>query len=345
MELEQHQSVPSPHPDMHDAELRYDLFRGKWVLVSRLRDRLPHDFVKRSEDQSYDPDHDPFNDPVEYGDYHDTLIYRNEQGEWTTRVFPHKFPKVEDSDQADLSDGPYPGMVATGDHEIVVKKGGRRNFALLETVELAEVIDAYQERYLALMKRRDVRSITIFHNHGPGTGGSIIHPHSQIISLPVIFHVVLHEVMMCERYREQAALNLFEVIGQYEVEVGRRMVYENEAFIVYCPYASSRAFEMRILPKKPQPYFERITDQEKMHLADALKTALSALYHGLGNPDVNYYIRTAPCTGQDYPDFSYYVEVFPRTHVYAGFESATDIDIVAMPPEDAALFLRGALKD
>ena len=102
---------------------------------------------------------------------------------------------------------------------------------------------------------------------------------------------------------------------------------------------------MRILPKKQQPYFERITDAQKQTLADALSQSLRALYIGLDDPDFNFYIRTAPCTGQDYTEYSFYVDVFPRTHVYAGFEFATDIEVVPLSPEDSAAYLRESLQD
>lgn len=327
-----------------DAELRYDLFRGRWVLVSAERGRRPDDFIEQGQKLEYDPQDDPFLDPEESGQEPDTLIYRDPEGEWTTRVFPNKYPVVSRSGElSDQSVGPYPAISAIGMHEVVVTRDGRRTFALLDIVELAEVIDAYQERYLAMMKVRNVRSITIFHNHGIKAGGSIIHPHSQILSLPVISSRVMQEVQTTERYFKQAGVHLFDVIAEFEQEEGDRIVYENEKFIVYCPFASARAYEMRVLPKKHQPYFERINTEEKVLLADALKNALQALYYGLDDPDYNYYIRTAPCNGQDYQEFSYYIEILPRTHIFAGFEAATDIDIVPLAPEDAAAYLRDVL--
>lgn len=324
-----------------NGELRYDLLRERWVLVSAARGRKPGDYASDDYTQEpYDTDSDSLAGMGDVDKERDTLIYRNADGEWTTRVMPNKFPVVTDTSLDDLSDGPYPGLVAAGTHEIVVTRDGRRTFALLSQMELAEVIDAYQERYLALMKQRDVRSITIFHNHGKGAGSTLKHPHSQILALPIVASTIMRELDVVSRYKKQSGMHLFSLISQYEAEQKMRVIYENDDFIAYCPFASRRAYEVRIIPKVPQPYFERITREEKISLADALGTVLGAIYEGLDDPDYNYFIRTAPCNGQDYPDFSYYVEVLPRTHIYTGFEAATDIDIVPLAPEDAAAYLR-----
>ncbi len=328
----------------HASELRHDILRDEWVVIADNRDKRPDDFAQESVEQEYDIESDVFADPEKTGQEKDVLIYTNEEGEWTTRVFPNKYPAVANIDeQADISDGPYQAMIATGDHEIVVTRDGKKTFALLEENELAEVIDAYRERYIELMSGASTSSISIFHNHGKKAGASLVHPHSQIVTLPVVQPAVSREIASCRDYVQKTKEHLFEVIAEYELENGQRIVYTNDKFIVYCPFASSRAFQMRILPREPQPYFERITPEDEIFLADALSHSLKALYNGLDNPDFNYYIRSAPCDGQAYDEYSYHVDVFPRTHIYAGFEFATDIEIVPMAPEKAAKFLRDAI--
>ena len=53
-------------------------------------------------------------------------------------------------------------------------------------MEVAEIIDAYQSRYIDLMSKKSVNYIEIFHNHGIEAGASIEHPHSQLMAIPVI---------------------------------------------------------------------------------------------------------------------------------------------------------------
>lgn len=327
------------------AELRYDILRDEWVIVSNKREKRPNDFVDEEEKIEYNPETDLFADPEKTDQEEDVLIYRDEKDEWTTRVFPNKYPAVAaGAKEKDCSQGPYRSMVAFGNHEVVVTRDGRKKFADLEQNELAEVIDAYRERYVALMNQRGISSISIFHNHGKKAGASIVHPHSQIIALPVVTPAVMQEMKVCEQYAQSHKEHLFEVMAEYELERGERVVYTNDKFIVFCPFASSRAFQMRILPREAQPYFERISPDGELFLADALSHALQALDKTLDDPDFNYYIRTAPCDGQAYDAYSYHVDVFPRTHTYAGFEFATDIEIVPMSPEKAAAYLRESIE-
>jgi UDPglucose--hexose-1-phosphate uridylyltransferase len=327
-----------------EAQLRHDILRNEWVIIADKREKRPDDFVTEKIKQEYDSKTDVFADPEKTKQEDDVLIYKDENGEWTTRVFPNKFPAVEiNEDKEDFSEGPYKAMKAIGHHEIVVTRDGRRTFALLEQNELAEVIDAYRERYVELMSDKTVNSISIFHNHGKKAGASILHPHSQIITLPVTVPAVMRGIEVCREYSQKTKEHLFEIMVEYELEKGDRIVYTNDKFVVYCPFASSRAFQMRLVPREPQPYFERITPSDEMFIADALSHALKALYNTLSDPDFNYYIRTAPCDGQAYDEYSYHIDIFPRTHVYAGFEFATDIEIVPISPEKAAKALRESI--
>ena len=77
-------------------------------------------------------------------------------------------------------------MTGTGYHELIVTRDHYKQLALLDSLEVAEVFDAFQDRYLTLMNRKSVNYISIFHNHGKEAGASIAHPHSQLMAIPVI---------------------------------------------------------------------------------------------------------------------------------------------------------------
>lgn len=326
------------------SELRYNILRDEWVIIAKNRGKRPDQFKSKEEKTEYDEENDIFLNPKKSGQEKDLLIYSDDNGEWTTRVFPNKYPVVKkEKELQDISENFYPALTASGSHELVVTRDGNRTFALLKTHELAEVIDAYRERYIALMRKKNIKSITILHNHGKKAGASIVHPHSQIIAIPVTAPAVMKEIASSEKYYKSTQRNLFELITDYELKKGERVVYENDEFFAYCPFASDRAFQIRILPKKPEPYFERINEEKELKLAEVLSVALRSLYNGLEDPDFNYYIHTAPCDGQAYPHYSYHIDIFPRTHLYAGFEFATDIEVVPISPEDAASFLRESL--
>ncbi len=330
-----------------ESEFRYDLLRNEWVIVAKESGKRPHDFF----DGKFIIEKDLDVDVLELLDSEDasevdTLVYKDNKQDWTTKIFQSKYPILKDKNLAkDVSEGPFPAFDATGVHEIVVKNNGEKSFDDMEIIEIAEIIDAYQDRYLSLMKDKNIKSINIFHNHGESAGGSINYPHSQIIALPIISSSVERELIASERYMQKNQINVFDIMREYEMQAKKRIVYQNEDYVLYCPFASRKAFFMRILPKKTNAYFERITDLEKLSLADILREAINVLNKGLNFPDYNFYIHTSPCDGREYKHYSYFLDIYPRTQTYAGFEMATDVDVIPISPEDSASFLRKFIVD
>ena len=234
-------------------------------------------------------------------------------------------------------------MTGAGYHEVIVTQDARRSLALLDVWEGAEVFDAYQERYLALMNKKSVNYIQIFHNHGKEAGASLPHPHSQLMAIPVISPYIALELTGAERYYQSTKRKVYGMITEYESETKKRVIFENEHFIAFCPFASRAAFEIWIVGKRANPYFERITDEEKFAVAEALQRSLYSLYQGLNDPPYNFYIHTAPCDGKDYPHYQWHIEILPHTATWAGFELSTGIEVSTLQPEAAAEYLRSQL--
>ncbi|MEI9966339.1 MAG: galactose-1-phosphate uridylyltransferase [Candidatus Moraniibacteriota bacterium] len=338
MSAREKKTTTNSHPI---SELRQNIITGEWVVIATGRAKRPHDFQTSAPAPEPDLSNDPFDDPEGSGQEKDVLVYRTEDGDWSLRVFPNKFPAfVRDAVPEELSEGPYFAMTGAGFHEVIVTRDPRLSLALLDPLQVAEVIDAYQERYLDLMTKRSVRSIHIFHNHGESAGASLAHPHSQLMAVSVVPEHIEQELGGAEEYYRDYRKSVFATIFEEEQSVKKRLVFENEHFVVFCPFASRSAFEMWILPKRLSPYFERITDEEKIACGSALKTALQALYTGLGNPDYNFYIHTAPADGRDYPHYAWHIEIVPRTAIWAGFELSTGMEVSTIEPEVAAEFLR-----
>ena len=325
------------------SQLRRNPISGEWVIVSTGRGRRPDEFAADGEEAKTVSTEDVFADPEKSGQAPDTLIYRSADGEWTTRVFPNKYPLLSAGELVYLEDGPLEGLSGKGWHEIVVTRDADKHLAKMEISAVAEVIDAYQDRYLNYMTDRDIRYISIFHNHLAAAGASVRHPHSQILALPVVPLAIESELRHCEDFYHRTERDPFEVLLDYELRKRVRLVAENDEFAVLCPFAPKMAFEMWILPRRRQPYFERITDADKMALAEMLVAALRALDAGLGNPPYNFFIRTAPCDGRDWRHYRWYVDIVPRTGKIAGFELATDMEVATVSPEEAADFLRSRI--
>lgn len=328
------------------SELRQDIVTGDWVVIATGRAKRPEEFgqTQRAQDEKGVAGC-LFEDPVASGQEKDVLIYHRADGDWTLRVFPNKYPAFSANGRsaASLAEGPYFAMPGIGYHEIVVTRDHARQLALMDKLEVAEVLDAYQDRYLEHMKKKGVNYIAIFHNHGKEAGASIAHPHSQVMAIPVVAPYIRLELDGAERYHKHNKHCVYCVAAEHEIKEGKRIVFENEDFVALCPFASRAAFEVWVLPKKHSPYFERINDEQKVALAEVFQKALRSVYLALNDPPYNFYIHTAPCDGKDYSHFHWHIEILPHTSTWAGFELDTGIEISTIEPEEAARYLRSML--
>lgn len=323
------------------SELRQDLVTGKWVIISPKRKKRPHSpFVEAHYQYKKDVKKCIFCDPVASGQEKDVLIYRDEE-DWSVRVFPNKYPafqKGQDLEKKVL--GPYFAQSAIGFHELVVTRDHNKSLGRLEKEQVAEVLRAYQERYIKLMNKRFVQYISIFHNHGKKAGASVIHPHSQLIAMPIVSSDVQDELVGAEGYFTKDQECAFCRILDYELSNKSRVVFESDYFVVFCPFASRMGYEMWVIPKEHEPYFERQEKKELEKAGEALNQALKRLDQALDNPDYNFYLHTSPCDGEAYDYYHWHIEILPRYSTWAGFELGTGVEINTVVPEIAAKELR-----
>lgn len=282
------------------SELRYDLVSKDWVIIATGRAKRPETFKKeRRKVETVSQKDCPFCQVV--GQEVPTLVFS--QGKrvflkpggkvpkkWTTIVVPNKYPAFLPSSLLDkqTEGGIYQKMNAAGFHEIVITRDHKIQMAQFSVAEVKEVIDAYQTRYLELMEEKFVNHISIFHNHGIEAGASIAHPHSQIVTTPLVDVDLNNAIFNSQRYLKKNQKCIYCVMGEWERKVRKRIVFENKDFIVICPFASKSAFEVIVSPKKHSSYFERITEKEKWQSAEALQNALNKLYKGLNDPAYNF---------------------------------------------------------
>ena len=332
------------HRDFHHfSELRQDLVTDDWVVIAHNRRRRPN--AKQFKpawrlDEIPKEEECVFCHPEKTGQEKDVLIYRDRSGEWTTRVFPNKYPAFrpprENKRVQHWEEGPFFGMDGVGYHELIVTRDHHRQLGQLSVTEVAEVLDAYQTRYLALMNKKFVRYIEIFHNYGREAGGSIYHPHSQLMAIPVVSPYINLEIKGARQYKRQREECVYCAMVEAEKKIEKRIVFENEQVIAFCPFASRRAYEVWVIPKEHQPYFERITTEQKYAVAEALQAVLGQIREQLNDIAYNFYLHTSPCDGRDYHYFHWHFEILPKTSIWAGFELSTGIEINAVAPEKAA---------
>jgi len=334
------------------SELRYDNVSKDWVVIATGRGKRPETFKKEKRGDNCLPKSKcPFcklegqEPPTLFYNKGKDLEYKKGSKlpeRWTTAVIPNKYPAVVPYGKLDehIEGKLYSTLNAVGFHEVVVTKDHSKQVAEFSTAQIKELFDVYQSRYLTMKKEKFVNYVSIFHNHGREAGASICHPHSQILTTPLVDASLNRTLATSESYFRETGKCIYCKMNRWERKIKKRVVFENKNFLVMCPFASKVAFEMIISPKKHLSYFEDATEEERMDLADAFREAMSRLYKGLGDPAYNFYLHTAPCDGKDHAHYHWHWTILPKTTIPAGFEFGTGIEISVIEPEKAADYLR-----
>lgn len=326
------------------SELRFDLVSKDWVVIATGRFKRPGDFAKR---KCETPKVDPANCVFCHLETQESIIskFEDENHEWQVAVIPNKYPAFFNG--AELNKrfvGPYEVMDAIGHHEVIITRDHEKSMAQMSKEQIKKVIDIYQARYLALKDEPNIDYISIFHNHGFEAGASISHPHSQLIAMPLIDPDLRRSIEGSKRYFEEHGKCAHCTMMDWDRKDGERIIYENDDFIILCPFAPRASLEVRIYPKVHGAYFEKISEQEKINLADAVQEALNRMFVVLDNPSYNFFIHTAPCDNINHDHYHWHLEILPKTSTWAGFELGTGIEISTLKPEIAAKFLREKTK-
>jgi UDPglucose--hexose-1-phosphate uridylyltransferase len=325
---------------------------GEWSVVASGRKKRPHQFAK--EKNLPTPKKDcPFE---EYGSASrvEPLLALSRNGtdltgtaraekDWFVQVIPNKFPAfVPDEDVKDYKVGPYTVRSGYGYHEVIIVREHTRHWKDYTPREAATIFKAYQMRYRELAELKGVKYVAIFHNFGPDAGASIYHPHSQVMAIPVVPRDVRRSYRGSEEYFVDHGTSVHTKLLRWELQQRKRIVYENDTMVAFCPFSSKATFEVRIFPKRRKPDFGDATEKELADAADALAYVLRAMGKKLGNPSFNFFIHTAHCNDQTCQEhYHWHLEIYPKVSIWAGFEVGTGIEISTVSPEDAAKMLRG----
>jgi UDPglucose--hexose-1-phosphate uridylyltransferase len=268
------------------------------------------------------------------------------QGQWQVRGFANKYAALEPGNGLATTPPTSSLFVASpglGEHEVLVETPIHNHFPALRTSEdMLRLYRAYQQRQLALMKLPFIQYVLIFKNHGRQAGTSQEHPHSQIIALPIVPDSVQKRGQIARKHYDVTKLCLLCQIKDEESQARSRVVFQDEQFTVFHPFAASRPAETWIVPSEHRPSFEQVGDEELTKLASVALKILQLLRSSFGDPDFNYILHTSPRgAAHESPEYwHWYLQIIPRITTAAGFELGSGIHINPMPPEQTAEIMR-----
>jgi len=278
---------------------------------------------------------------------------------WQVRVVPNKFPALAEEGGSSPNRGPsldsgpahrtgtahlleatLPGR---GRHEVVIESPRHDDdMASLSDGAAALVLEAYRRRLVAMRALSGVRHVVLFRNHGERAGTSLLHPHSQVVAVPIVPEEVARREREQRAYFAAAKRCLLCDLSQRERVDGRRLVHSTAAFDVLVPFAAEVPFELWLLPRRHQPDFAAVPEAELTGLAVILKRSLAGLKARLGDPDYNYVLHTFAAAPGD-PALHWLLQIRPRVVTPAGFEIGSGMSInPSLPEEDAQKLRSGA---
>lgn len=330
-------------------EFRKDIVSGEWVLFATDRSNRPHSFKPRENNYQV-PEDCPFENPQASGNGDPLAVYPYNSGDkWLVQVVANKYPALTPKPECEPIDEVYgfKRVSANGFHEIIITRDHERTFADFLPEETAMVFQAYRDRYRALAQHPCVNYITIFHNYGREAGASVFHPHSQIISTPIVPPDMMRSLRGAREYFEKNGSEIYNYMVTWSLRQNTRIILENEHFVVLCPFAARIPYEMRIYPRRPSARFEELPDDRLTLLAETFNTVIRKMKKALHDPAYNFFVHTAPVRGEEAEGankfYRWHIEILPHITTEAGFEAGTDIDINIVDPEDAARALRDAI--
>jgi UDPglucose--hexose-1-phosphate uridylyltransferase len=310
-------------------ELRRGYLGCEWVIVARERGSRPDDFAK--DKRTRREKKDCFFCPGSEGKTPPEISRIEEGGKWVVRCFPNKFSATSFED-VDLSKDDLVGRSAYGRHEVIVETPDHEKYLHELSVEhLAKVVDMYAQRITENMKDPKVRYVLVFKNEGLEAGTSLEHSHSQVVSLSMVPSRIQNEIDAAKEYQKEKGSCPFCDIQRKESK-SERMIYEDDFFTVFAPYASRFPFQAVVMPKRHVSSLEGLNPVERLSLASIIKKVETVLNTTLNFPPHNYYFHVSP---KD-EDIHFHMEICPRLARWAGFELGSGIIINTMPPESAA---------
>ncbi|MBN2826228.1 MAG: DUF4921 family protein [Campylobacterales bacterium] len=321
------------------SEFRFCKFTQEWTLFAPERLKRPISFntqhTLRKDEQEC---------PFDMGKESHTPneIARIEQkGHWQCRVVPNLYNALSiDLTPSSSRDHYFEKMSGFGAHEIIIETPNHDHQIWdYDYNEFVNYLSIIQKRVESLKKDKRLAYLSIFKNQGENAGASLYHSHTQIMALPYISSQLNNLIEYKKAYYEKHNRALLDDIVYEEKLYGKNIIIENADFIVFCPYASQYAFQVKIVAKKRLSSLMEFEANDIASLSDILHEFYKKFHRALGEVSFNMMIKNAP-----YRDYStktkeyyrFYIDIIPRIYKIAGFELDSNIHINVMMPDKAA---------
>ncbi|HHW31040.1 MAG TPA: galactose-1-phosphate uridylyltransferase [Clostridiaceae bacterium] len=222
----------------------------------------------------------------------------------------------------------------------------------LQLDQIKKLVDLWAHRFEDLMKDQQIKYIFIFENRGEIVGVTMPHPHGQIYAYPFIPKRIQLELDSSIEYYQTNGNCLFCDIIKEEVNSGKRVIFENEDFIVFLPFFTEYPYGVYIGSKNHKPNLLQFNEAERMNLARVIKET-AGTFDSLFDYQFPYMmcIHQEPVNSGDLSKYCHFhIEFFPpmRSRNMQKFNASSETGAWAHAnptiPEEKAEELRKAYK-
>lgn len=340
-------------PRARMSEFRRDPITGRWRVVAEGRSARPDEYRAPSSYRSADAEDCPFCEgregrtPPEIAAVRPNGSVADAPG-WTVRSIPNRFPTVDGvgTEGATAGSGMFQRAAGAGLHEVIVTSPAHApGLPHFTSSHLRELFRFFRVRVRDLAARPSIRSVLLFENAGPESGGTLLHPHVQLVATETIPFRLIEELEGFRRIADSGPSDCgLESVVASEARAAERIVANDERFAVLAPFASEHPYEIWIIPHRHASTFAAASGGEVERLAELLPAVLRALDRVRPGASYNWYIHglePPPGTGSG---FHWHVEIAPRLLRVDGYELGAGTPVNPVPPERATAELRAQLE-
>ena len=150
----------------------------------------------------------------------------------------------------------------------------------LSIPHLVELVNLWKERFLEIKKDKNIQYILTFENRGKEVGTTQPHPHGQIYGYGFMPLRIKLELENSKKYYEENNESLILKIRDEEIKEEKRIIMENDNFIVFLPFYTDFPYGAYIVPKRNDIYsFEDFDDKISEDFASILKDLQGTFDH------------------------------------------------------------------
>ncbi|MDA3900298.1 MAG: UDP-glucose--hexose-1-phosphate uridylyltransferase [Spirochaetes bacterium] len=315
---------------------RYNILTGEWVKVSPHRTQRPWQGAQESPPTNTLPMHDPDcylcpGNKRACGninpEYSNSYSFVND----FAAIIPETEPgNINESSllQAHNERGLCKVICFSPRHDLTLPR--------MSISSIRNVIDLWCKEYVLLGELDYINYVQIFENHGSAMGCSNPHPHGQIWSEEFVPDLPAKESAKMSEYYNKHKRTILEDYNMLETAKQSRVIFSNSSFTVLVPFWAVWPFETMIIPHRPIPSIDQMTNQEKDDLADAMKR-LGIRYDNLFKTDFPYSmgIHQKPTDKKEHPEWHFHLHYMPPLLRSAEVKKfMVGYELMAMPQRD-----------